>query len=96
MQGGGGEGGISGFSGSLQMPLRVSGSRSENLNQEGWGKQKGTYTKPISTLHFLVLRFQQGRFAECKYSLHKKAGVEMFASQTDLWSSGQFEVPLDA
>lgn len=78
------------------MPLRLSGSRSENLNKEGWGKWKGTHRKPISTLHFLVLGFQQGRFAECKYYLDKKTGVEMVTSQTDLWSSGQCEAPLSA
>lgn len=52
--------GISSLCGRLQMPLRPPGSRSENLNKEGWGKWKGAYAKPISTLHFLVLRFQQG------------------------------------
>lgn len=49
--------GISGLCGSLQMPLRPPGSRSQNLNKEGWGKWKGACTKPISTLHFWFLDF---------------------------------------
>jgi hypothetical protein len=57
----GGGGGISGFCGRLQMPLRLSGSRSKHLNKEGRGKWKGTHRKPISTLHLLVLKISTGQ-----------------------------------